>query len=128
MSRLSRVFCLFLLVTATAAAQPTISSLSNSTAARSSRLLIQGSDFGTVQGTGHVEIGGTVAPFTPWSDTLIAAYVPEAAATGTVNVQVFDSTGASSNTAVGAASAEFHPANRRDFFNTHRPLHSLRGV
>jgi|SRR6266566_2264468 len=41
MPRISRVFCLFLLVTATAAAQPTISSLSNSTAARSSRAFNQ---------------------------------------------------------------------------------------
>ena len=97
MPRISRVFCLFLLVTATAAAQPTISSLSNSTAVRSSRLLIQGSSFGSPQGTGHVEIGGVSAPLTRWSDTLIAAYIPEAAATGATNVQVFDGQGSSSN-------------------------------
>jgi len=50
-------------------------------AARSSRLLIQGSGFGTVQGGGHIEIGGMVAPLTRWSDTLISAYVPEKAPT-----------------------------------------------
>src|SRR5579864_3244354 len=97
MSRISRVFCLFLLVTATAAAQPTISTLSNSTAARSSRLLIQGSGFGSLQGASRVEVGGISAPLTRWSDTLIAAYVPETAATGAANVQVFDSQGFSSN-------------------------------
>lgn len=94
---LRRCLCLALLV-ATAAAQTTINSLSSTTAPRSGRLLIQGSGFGAVQGSGRVEIGGIVAPLTRWSDTLIAAYVPEAAPTGTVSVQVFDSTGAASNT------------------------------
>ena len=88
----------FLLAVATAAAQPTINSLSNTTATRSGRVLIQGSGFGSAQGTAHVEIGGVVAPFTRWSDTLIAAYVPESAPTGTVSVQVFNATGASSGT------------------------------
>jgi len=97
MPRVSRVFCLFLLVTATAAAQPTISSLSNSTAARSSRILIQGAGFGSLLGASHVQVGGISAPLTRWSDTLIAAYVPETAATGAANVQVFDSQGFSSN-------------------------------
>ena len=87
----------FLLVAAAAAAQPTISRVSSSAAARSSRLLIQGSGFGSPQGAGHVEIGGVSAPLTRWSDTLIAAYVPEATTTGTVNVQVFDPQGFSSN-------------------------------
>jgi hypothetical protein len=87
-----------LLVAATAAAQPTINSLSSTTAPRSGRVLIQGSGFGTAQGTGHVEIGGVAAPFTRWTDTLIAAYVPEAAPTGTVDVQVFVAAGVSSNT------------------------------
>ena len=98
MTRIPTISFFFLLIAATAAAQPNIISISNTAPSRSSRLLIQGSGFGTVQGRGHVEIGGIVAPLTRWSDTLIAAYVPEAAATGTVNVQVFDSTGASSNT------------------------------
>ena len=73
---------LFLLIAATALAQPSITSLSSSTAARNSRVLIQGSGFGSLQGTGHVEIGGISAQLTRWSDTLIAAYVPEAAVTG----------------------------------------------
>src|SRR6476661_4224094 len=98
MTRILRSLFFFLLVAATAAAQPTINSLSSTTAPRSGRVLIEGSGFGTAQGTGRVEIGGIAAPLTRWSDTLIAAYVPESAPTGTVSVQVFNSTGASSGT------------------------------
>jgi hypothetical protein len=50
------------------------------------------------QGSGHVRIGGVVTPVTRWSDTLLAAYVPETAPIGTRNVQVFDSHGFASNT------------------------------
>jgi hypothetical protein len=50
-----------------------------------------------VQGIGRVEIGGIAAPLTRWTDTLIAAYVPEAASTGVANVQVFAADGTSSN-------------------------------
>jgi len=98
MSRIARIMMVLLITAAAASAQPTITVLSNATAARSSRLLIQGSGFGTVQGGGHIEIGGMVAPLTRWSDTLISAYVPEKAPTGTLNVQIFDSQGFSSNT------------------------------
>lgn len=97
MIRVLRNTCLFLLVAAAAVAQPNITGLSSSTAARSSRVLIQGSGFGAAQGGGRVEISGISAPLTRWTDTLIAAYVPESAVTGTVNVQVFTS-GGSSNT------------------------------
>jgi hypothetical protein len=97
MTRILGTVCLFLLVAGVAGAQPTLTSVSGTTAARSSRVLIQGSGFGSVQGTGHVEIGGISAPLTRWSDTLIAAYVPENSPTATVNVQVFDSQGFSSN-------------------------------
>ena len=96
MTRIVNV-CLFLLIAAVAVAQPNITSLSSSTAARSNRVLIQGSGFGVAQGSGRVEIGGITAPLTRWSDTLIAAYVPETAAVGADNVQVFDSTGSASN-------------------------------
>jgi len=101
MTRALRGLCFVLLCAATAAAQPTINTLSNSTAPRSGRLLIQGSNFGAIEGAGRVEIGGFVAPLTRWSDTLIAAYVPEAASTGTVSVQVFTSAGASNTMPVG---------------------------
>src|ERR1700681_4304023 len=90
--------CLLLMIAAAAVAQPNITGLSSSTAARSTRVLIQGSGFGGVQGNGHMDIGGLVAPLTRWSDTLISAYVPEKAPIGTLNVQVFDSHGVSTNT------------------------------
>jgi outer membrane protein assembly factor BamB len=98
MNRATRIMIVLLFAATLASAQPTITALSNTTAARSGRLLIQGSGFGSQQGSGHVEIGGLVAPLTRWSDTLLAAYIPEQAPIGTLNVQVFDSQGFSSNT------------------------------
>src|ERR1700704_1766568 len=97
MNQATRIMIVLLFAAAVAWAQPTITVLSNTTAARSSRLLIQGSGFGAVQGSGRVEMGGIVAPLTRWSDTLLAAYVPEKALIGAVNIQVFDSTGSASN-------------------------------
>ena len=98
MIRATKNVCLFLLIAAAAAAQPTITALSNAAGVRSSRVLIMGSGFGTVQGNGRVNIGGTTAALTRWSDTLIAAYIPETTPAATVNVQVFDTQGFSSNT------------------------------
>lgn len=89
MKRLIRSICLFSLLAATAVAQPVIVSLSNTTLARSGRLLVRGSGFGTSQGSGRVEIAGLTAAVTRWADTQIAAYVPESAPTGADNVQVF---------------------------------------
>lgn len=97
MTRNFRNMFLLLLLAASAAAQPNIAGLSSSTAARSSRVLIQGSGFGVSQGNGRVVVGGITAPLTRWTDTLIAAYVPETAAIGSANVQVF-AAGGSSNT------------------------------
>jgi IPT/TIG domain/PQQ-like domain len=97
MTQVLRNVFLFLLIAASAAAQPTITSISPTTAARSGRLLIQGTGFGAVQGGGHVTVAGIVSPLTRWSDTLIAAYVPESALIGRGNVQVFNSQGAASN-------------------------------
>ena len=94
-----RNLCFVLLVAATALAQPTITGLSSAAALRSGRLLIRGSGFGATQGGGRVEIGGIAAHLTRWSDTLVAAYVPETAAIGATNVQVFDVQGFSSNLA-----------------------------
>lgn len=88
---------LFLFIAASAVAQPTITSISPTAAVRSSRLLIEGSGFGASQGSGHVTVGGITAPLTRWSDTLIAAYVPEAALIGADSVQVFNAQGAASN-------------------------------
>ncbi len=97
MARFLRLVCLFLLAAAAAMAQPTITALSNTTGERSSRVLITGSGFGASKGSGHVTIGGITASVTRWSDTLIAAYVPETTPIGTQNVQVFTSQGISSD-------------------------------
>lgn len=95
MRRTVRNLYVVLLVTAAAIAQPTITGLSNTAAARSSRLLLQGSGFGVAQGSATVQIAGIAAPVTRWSDTFIAAYVPETAPTGTDHVQVITSAGSS---------------------------------
>jgi hypothetical protein len=74
---------------------PAISSLSATTLPRSGRLVIHGAGFGAEQGTSRVEIGGVAALTTRWSDTLIAAYVPEAAQLGRDSVQVATGAGGS---------------------------------
>ena len=95
MKQALRYICFVVLVVATAIAQPAITGLSTVTSARSGRVLIQGTNFGATQGSGQVEIGGVSAPLTRWSDTLIAAYVPETASLGADNVQVFTAGGSS---------------------------------
>jgi len=100
MRRRAQNLLVFLLIAAAVVAQPAITVVSNTTVARSSRVLIMGSGFGAAQGSGHVEIGGISAPLTRWSDTLIAAYIPATAAIGTDNVQVFTSVGASNTVSV----------------------------
>jgi outer membrane protein assembly factor BamB len=97
MSQVLRNLFFCLLVAASATAQPTITSISPTTASRSGRVLIQGSGFGSIRGNGHVAIAGVTGLLTRWSDTLIAAYVPESAFIGAGNIQVFDSHGAASN-------------------------------
>src|SRR5690348_8263536 len=97
MIRITRTAGLFLLLATLAAAQPTITGLSAPQISRSSRILIRGSRLGALQGIGRVEIGGIVAPTTRWTDTLIAAYIPETASVGVSNVQVFAADGTSSN-------------------------------
>ena len=97
MSHIVKALFLTLVVAVSAAAQPTITSISPATASRSGRVLLQGSGFGALQGSAHVTIGGLTAPVTRWSDTLVAAYVPEAVVIGAENVQAVDSNGAASN-------------------------------
>jgi hypothetical protein len=71
-----------------------ITSLSATTLARSGRLLIFGTGFGT---DGQVLIDGQPSPIADWADTLIVAYVPETARLAAVAVQVVTS-GGNSNT------------------------------
>ena len=81
-----------------AAAVPSITSLSPGAAARSGRLIVEGSGFGAAQGTSDVDVGGVPALVTRWSDTRIAAYVPESTPLGATTVQVFTGAGASNAT------------------------------
>ncbi|MEW6209661.1 MAG: IPT/TIG domain-containing protein [Acidobacteriota bacterium] len=77
---------------------PHIDGLSETTAAKSGRLVITGMNFSNTQGSGRVMIGGISAWVTTWTSSAITAYVPEGSHTGDVPVQVVTSTGAS-NTA-----------------------------
>lgn len=78
-----------------AAAAPQITSLSATTLARSGRLQIFGTGFGT---DGQVLIDGRVSPIADWADTFLVAYVPETAKLGSVTVQVVTTSAGSSNT------------------------------
>jgi hypothetical protein len=94
---LTFVFVLSLLVlnfSPVSAATVQITSLSATTLARSGRLRIFGTGFGT---DGQVLIDGQPAPIADWADTLIVAYVPETARLAAVTVQVI-SPGGNSNT------------------------------
>jgi hypothetical protein len=91
------VFVLSLLalnVSQVSAATVQITSLSATTLARSGRLRIFGTGFGT---DGQVLIDGLPSPIADWDDTLIVAYVPETARLAAVTVQVI-TPGGSSNT------------------------------
>ena len=85
---------LALTVSPVSAATVQITSLSASTLARSGRLRIFGSGFGT---QGQVLIDGQPAPIADWADSLIVAYVPETARLAAVTVQVL-TPGGNSNT------------------------------
>lgn len=73
----------------------TISSLSATTVTRSGYLEIRGSNLGS---SGTVLIDGKAAPIADWNSGSILAYVPEAAALGSVTVQVINGSGQPSNT------------------------------
>ncbi|HEU0292450.1 MAG TPA: hypothetical protein VFR47_06925 [Anaerolineales bacterium] len=82
----------------TVTAAPRIDSLSAASLDRSGRLRIFGANFGGIQGSSNVFIGGIKSFVSRWSDTVITAYVPETAALGTDPVQVVSAAG-TSNTA-----------------------------
>jgi len=77
-----------------------IDNLSHSSLPRSGRLVIVGSGFGEVAGSGRVLIAGVSASATTWTDTEIHAYVPETAVVGEAPVLVETSTGGSSNSVI----------------------------
>jgi hypothetical protein len=71
-----------------------IDSLSDATLPRSGFLEIFGTNFGS---GGQVTIDGLAAPVADWQGSRIVAYVPEAAALGSVSVLVTNGTGQPSN-------------------------------
>ena len=84
---------LLLLVGAVAAADPVITGTNSSTLARSGRLSITGTGFGTA---GTVLIAGLPALDSAWTDARIVAYVPEEAPLGATEI-VVDAGGQQSN-------------------------------
>src|SRR5262249_59695343 len=77
------------LCAASFAAPPSISSLSLTSGPVGTSVTINGSNFGTTQGTSTVKFNGIAAtPITSWSATQIVAPVPTGATTGNVVVTV----------------------------------------
>ncbi|HEY0408001.1 MAG TPA: Ig-like domain-containing protein, partial [Pyrinomonadaceae bacterium] len=68
--------------------RPRIDSLSTTTAARSSRFIITGANFGGAQGASRVLVDNQPAIVIKWGDSSITAYVPETASIGSVQAQV----------------------------------------
>ncbi len=89
MSRASRagiaIAPLLSMLAAAATAQPTITGLNSAELARSGRLVIEGSSFGTA---GEVFVAGLAAWTTTWTDQRLVAFVPEAAPLGPGSVYV----------------------------------------
>jgi YD repeat-containing protein len=82
-------------VTFTVTPAPNISSLTPSSGAVGSSIVIGGSNFGPSQGNGSVKFNGTAATVTAWSATQVTATVPTGATTG--NVVVTAAGGVASN-------------------------------
>ena len=104
MKRTRTTLFLSLVTAAAAGAQPVITSLSADALERSGRLRVGGASFGVSSDDSRVEIGGIPAASTRWSDSLIVAYVPEAATLGAASVQVFTAPGASNEMSVEVTS------------------------
>jgi hypothetical protein len=88
---------LALLPTSVAAQSPHIDGISAGTLTRSGRLVLTGTDFGAVQGSGQVLVDGAACIATTWTDTEVHAYVPESAGPGLVSVVVTTGAGASNS-------------------------------
>jgi uncharacterized protein (TIGR03437 family) len=91
----------------TLAGPPQLTSMSQTTLAKSGRLRLFGSSFGSTRGIGQVKIGGLDAPITRWNNTTIHAYVPEALPPGTHQVQVITSTGSSATLPLSVTNRAF---------------------
>ena len=76
----------------------TITSVSPAAVSRSGFVEVFGSNFTTTKG--KLLIDGTSAPVATWTDTRIAAYVPEAASLGSLSVTVVTAAGVSNSAAL----------------------------
>jgi outer membrane protein assembly factor BamB len=85
------------------AGSPRIESISAPTLGRAGRLRIYGSNFGANQASSQVLIDGVAAPVSRWTDTLVVAYVPEAARIGAVSVQIVVKTDSSNTLSLDVA-------------------------
>jgi len=65
---------------------PIISSLSPPAAPVGGSIILQGSGFGSTQGTSSVKINAATASVTSWSDTSVTVTVPSGATSGTVSL------------------------------------------
>jgi len=81
---------------------PTITSISSSSGVVGMQVLINGSGFGTSQGTSAIALNGTSAIPASWSDASIAVIVPSGATSGPFSVMVGGQSAYSSNFSVTA--------------------------
>ena len=67
---------------------PIITSVTPSSGAEGSQILITGTGFGSTQGSSTITLAGYNAPVTSWSDTQIVASVPLPAGSGVIRITV----------------------------------------
>jgi RHS repeat-associated protein len=82
----SAVMAVSLFFSISAFAGPNITSLTPSTGAASTSVIVAGSGFGSLQGASTITLNGVAATVTSWSDTSITATVPSGATSGNVVV------------------------------------------
>ncbi len=85
---LAFILWLSVLPAGAAAAAVQVGAITPDSAARSSLVNITGAGFGDAKGASSVVIGGVAAWTSNWTDTKVAAYVPETTPVGVASVQV----------------------------------------
>ena len=90
-----------------------IGGISPSAVARSGRLIISGTGFGTIQGPGQVLVDGVPAPVTHWSDSAITAYILGSTPLGSASLSITNGVGESSSFPIEVLAREAaHPSIR----------------
>ena len=102
-----------------------ITSLSETTLARSGYLEINGSNFGS---DGTVLIDGVSAPVADWQSTKIVCYVPESTRLATVPVQMLNASGVPSNTVNLVVTARVSDGRVKWRFRQNGPYSQVRPV